>query len=562
MHRKTTLLLVAIASLGGLLYGYDIGIISAALLYLGKCMQLTEEQTGWLASAVMLGALASSVAGGGLSDLMGRKKAMLVSAFLFVASVALIIFARDFWMLFAGRTLQGLSAGMIAVVVPVYMTENAPAKIRGVASTMFQQCITLGILVAMLVGWWYAKGVDSGIAAAAGDTKQILAIQDHAWRMMFASSAYPAIAFVAVALFVSESARWLFKHGKKDAARSVLSASRSEEDADLEMREMEEVGHRIAASAATGSDSILQKRYLLPLLFAIGLLAINQATGICAVFTFPAVMLNQAGLGESDAAQAGVWMALVNFGFTIPGVLLVDKLGRKNLLKIGTAIILLALGTGIFTYWKTEAKRLDVTKTLTEQIHEDALTVAVRNIAPSDAAVTQISVRYSVDGVEQPLLLVRSDASNPALEIKGKKLEILRAKFSAAPSEKEGRLVFACLLLYLAGFAFGPGVCLWLMSSELLPTRVRSMGMGLGVLCNAGVTIATTSLFLPIVGNYGYAAMWACWFVCTLAYFLFAAFILPETKGKTLEEIEAHFAGVATDDKTDLEEDAETQLIG
>jgi hypothetical protein len=177
------------------------------------------------------------------------------------------------------------------------------------------------------------------------------------------------------------------------------------------------------------------------------------------------------------------------------------------------------------------------------------LSIPVKEIAPNSASQVQVTVQYSLNGKEQPPLLVRSDSPVPVLSIAApagaeatRELKILRAKFSAAPSEATGRTIFACLIVYIIGFAFGPGVCLWLVSAELLPTRVRSIGMGIGVLANAGVTIATTSLFLPIIGNYGYAAMWAVWFVCTLGYFLFSAFILPETKGKTLEEIEADFA--------------------
>jgi MFS family permease len=546
LHTAT---LVAIASLGGLLYGYDLGIISSALLYLDKCVKLSEAQVGMLASAIMIGALASSVIGGGLSDLLGRKKALILSSFLFVASVAIIVTSQGFWPLFFGRTLQGLSAGMIAVVVPVFMTECVPARIRGLSSTMFQLCITLGIAISMIAGALYQSGVEVAVKAAAGNADQILAAQDHAWRQMFLSSAWPAIAFMLVAFVVSESPRWLFRHGRKEKALAVLLKGRDSVQADLEMREMEELATSAHASRANGADSLLRKRYLLPLALAITLMAINQATGICAVLTFPVVMLNQAGLSEGDAAHTGVWLAVANFTTTIFGVLLVDRLGRKMLLKIGTAIILVALAAGVFTYWKVEAGRTDVTAHLTSLVRDNALRIPVRDIAAKEGAEVQVSVQYRVNGKEQAPMLVRSDSPDPVLSIvapattNGKQeLEILRAKFSEAPSETTGRTIFACLILYIIGFAFGPGVCLWLVSAELLPTRVRSIGMGIGVLANAGVTIATTSLFLPIVGNYGYAAMWAVWFVCTLGYFLFSTFILPETKGRTLEEIEADFA--------------------
>jgi len=123
----------------------------------------------------------------------------------------------------------------------------------------------------------------------------------------------------------------------------------------------------------------------------------------------------------------------------------------------------------------------------------------------------------------------------------GAKLQIKRARFGPVPDATLGYLIFACLLVYLAGFAVGPGVCLWLMSSELMPTRIRSFGMGVGVLFNALVSIGTVAVFLPTVGTFGYGAMWGVWLICTAFYFCLAAFLLPETKGKTLEEIELHF---------------------
>jgi SP family myo-inositol transporter-like MFS transporter 13 len=174
---------------------------------------------------------------------------------------------------------------MIAVVVPVFMTECVPAKIRGLSSTMFQLCITLGIAVSMLAGALYQSRVETAVKLAAGDAVRILAAQDHAWRQMFLSSAWPAVMFVLVAFVASESPRWLFRHGRKEQALAVLMKCRDQSQAELEMREMEELATSAHAAKANGSSSLFQKRYLWPLALAITLMAINQATGICAVFT-------------------------------------------------------------------------------------------------------------------------------------------------------------------------------------------------------------------------------------------------------------------------------------
>ncbi|MGE5360640.1 MAG: MFS transporter [Bacteroidales bacterium] len=542
MTRKYVLLLTAVAGLGGLLYGYDIGIIGTALLYLDRCVRLSERQVGLLASAVMLGALVSSIAGGGLSDVVGRKKAMVLSALLFAASVVMIVTARGFWPLFFGRTLQGLSAGMIAVIIPVFMSECVPARIRGTGSTVFQLCITLGILLAMAAGAFYQAGVKTAVEAVPGNAAAIVAIQDQAWRAMFRSSIWPALVFLVVAIFVTESPRWLYRRGRANDAFAVLLKSRDRAQAELELREMETMSGGVGGALAShAGGSLLQRHYVIPFLLAVTLLGINQATGIVAVFTFPVVMLHQSGLSESAASQTGVYLAVTNFLVTILGVLLVDRLGRKVLLTIGTGIIIVALAIGVLTFLRLESGRQDVSARLQAAVSGGRLDVRLRDLAPAPGDV-QVNVVYAYDGKEQVTTLRGSGDARlsitPDTAATGAALKILRAKVTPAPRERTGRIILACLLLYIVGFAFGPGVCLWLMSAELLPTRVRSVGMGVGVLVNALVSIASTSVFLPVTGNFGYAAMWGAWLACTIAYFLFAVLVLPETRGKTLEEIE------------------------
>lgn len=547
--KSYTIILVSIAALGGILYGYDLGIIGIALLYLDKCVSMSESQVGLLAAAVMIGALASSVIGGGLSDMIGRKKTLMVAAVLFTISVFMIILSHGYLPLFLGRVLQGLSAGMIGVVVPIFMTECAPAKIRGLSATTFQLCICVGYSISMASGAWYQAVAETAITGVAGEAARILAIQDHAWRMMFLTSVYPAVVFFVLALLVAESPRWLFRHGRKDKALANLLKTRNQEQAALEIAEMEELAASASVLKGSGGDSLFKRHYWMPLLLAVTLLAINQATGINSVLPFMALMLKQAGLSELLAGKSALILTTYLMFPTIFGVLLVDKLGRRRLLQIGTSLIMIALTAGVLIFWSVEAGRTDVSDKLRAAVAGSSLLVPVTELGDSTKGPVQVSVQYAFGKGADQSCLVRSDAKESILKLvpgekdAGAELRILRAKFSAAPAEKVGWMVCVCILLYLTGFCFGPGVVLWLMSAELLPTRVRSLGMGVGVLGNALVSIAFTWMFLPVVGNYGYAAMWGVWGICTLAYFLFATFGLPETRGKTLEEIEAHFAG-------------------
>jgi len=211
--------LLFIAGMGGLLYGVDVGIIAAALLYLGKTVNLSIAQTSMIVAAVLGGSMASSLVAGVLADWLGRKTMMIISGLLCVLSVLLIFGSHNFAMLFAGRLLQGASGGFIAVVVPLYLAECLSAKTRGRGSAVFQLFLTIGIAIAAAVGWYFANNADAAIKAANGSAQLILAAENHAWRGMFLSVVYPGLVFFVGSFFLSESPRWLFRKGRTEDRR-------------------------------------------------------------------------------------------------------------------------------------------------------------------------------------------------------------------------------------------------------------------------------------------------------------------------------------------------------
>ena len=230
--------LIFIAGMGGLLYGIDVGIISAALLYLGKTINLTLGQTSLIVAAVLGGSMFSSLVAGFFADWFGRKTMMTVSGLLFIASVGLIVLSQGFLSLFLGRLLQGLSGGVIAVVVPLYLAESLSAGNRGKGSGIFQLMLTVGIVIASFIGWFYTRQTESSIVAAAGNAALIRIAQDHAWRSMFLAVVYPGLVFFFGTFFLSETPRWLFKQGRVEDALSALRRSSSEQEADLQLQEM------------------------------------------------------------------------------------------------------------------------------------------------------------------------------------------------------------------------------------------------------------------------------------------------------------------------------------
>lgn len=461
-HRRHIFLLLVIAGMGGFLYGYDLGIIGAALLYLNKTISLTTSQESLVVAAVLAGGTLSSLIAGALADISGRKKLMIGSAVLFVASAGLIVTAHGFAALVSGRTLQGLSSGMIAVVVPLYLAESLPVSIRGRGTAAFQLLLTLGILTSLGVGAFYTRQAE---AAGAGATAEdLLRVHDRAWREMFLTAVYPGFVFLLGSLCAAESPRWLFRHGRRELTLTVLQRSRPDSAAQLELEEMSVAqAAELADARAAGRRSLWRRKYVVPFALACAVLGFTQLTGINSILQFMVVMLRSAGLDATTAAERSAVVTALNVVFTVAGLLLVDRIGRKALMKIGTAGAAVAL--------------------------------------------------FAAAGV----------------------------LIGTAPTPRTGDLMSGCLMGFIAFYALGPGVCVWLALSELMPTRIRSIGMGVGLLVNQGISTAIAALYLPAAQRFGLAPIFAAWGTCTVGFFLVVAIFLPETMGRTLEEIEAGF---------------------
>ncbi len=575
--------LLFVAGLGGLLYGVDVGIISGALPYLEATFKdaatgqtLTAGQLSLIVAAVLLGSVISTLFAGMFADWLGRKTMMIVSGLLFVASIPIISLAQSYDALMAGRLLQGISGGFIGVVIPLYLAECLGASNRGKGTGIFQWLLTLGIVAAAIIGYYYSNHVDQ--VARLGDAVKLYAARDAAWRSIFWVSLPPGILFVLGSFFVAESPRWLFRRGRIDAARVALLRSRSEAQAEIEMQEMAETAAGETSSGEKAKESLLRRKYVIPFLLACIILACNQATGINSIIGYNATILIQAGLSDKHAHFCNFLFTLINFLATIGAVILVDRKGRKFLLSLGTAGIIVSLVAAGLLFHQTEKSRVDIKDALQTQVAADqTLSImfdrqtATNLIAGNDfgGRSTTLVVIYSYGDFSGATAAVRSDdAAGKPIEIQrssvvpAKKLEsILKHPFSnyyggtnaplkidhafvtPVPSENNGWLTAVLLFIFVSFFAVGPGVCVWLALSELMPTRIRSNGMGIALFVNTLVSYIIAAIFLPTVGAHGYATMFFVFAGCTVIYFITAAFFLPETKGKTLEEIEEYFEG-------------------
>ena len=579
--------LLLVAGLGGLLYGVDVGIIAGALPYLAATSGLNAGQLSFVVAAVLLGSVISTLFAGTLADWMGRKLLMTLSGVLFVVSIPVIALAHGYQPLVLGRLLQGISAGLIGVVVPLYLAECLAATNRGKGTGIFQWLLTLGIVAAAVVGMFFSIRVEE--VAKLGDPARLFAFKDTAWRSIFWVSLPPGILFVIGSLLVAESPRWLFRRGKRDAAYSALLRSRTAQQADLELAEMKQAAAAERAQTSTGTnvkESLLRRKYVIPFVLACLILACNQATGVNSIIGYNANILLQSGLSDVQAHWGYVLFTIVNFLTTIGGVMLVDRKGRKFLLSVGSAGIIVSLLCTGFLFRRTEKLRVDsraaveslVTADQKLSLLYDEKTADNLLRAPTGATdkflitgPTSLIIIYSCGDFRAATKVVRSDDlaakpieitresclpankvvaffSNPFSSLEASRqapLKIDNALISPVPSVHNGWMVAITLFVFMAFFAIGPGVCVWLALSELMPTRIRSNGMSIALLINQAVSTGIAATFLPTVGKYGYSTMFFAFAACTVIYFVTAAFFLPETKGKTLEEIEAHFEGTA-----------------
>jgi sugar porter (SP) family MFS transporter len=429
------------AALGGLLYGYDLGVISGALLFIDKDITLTTNQTALVVSAVLGGGSIATLISGPLADWIGRKKMLIIAAVILIIGTLIIAISYNFSTLLTGRLVQGIGVGIITIIIPLYLTESAPKDMRGRAIAIFQLVLTFGILLAYLVNVIFAK--------------------DENWRAMFLCVLIFALIFLIGTIFIPESPIWLFSKNKHLKAKNILLKLRKANDAQIEYEELLALQKKLKPSI---EKIKWQKHYFIPLVIALGIGILNQLTGINVILQYITVILKDAGLNLNWMSLLGsVGVGFINFVTTIIAFSLIDKIGRRKLLLGGTIGIIFFLSISAF------------------------------------------------------------------------------ASFFLTFSYLKGIIILSSMIGYICSFAIGPGVIVWLAISEVLPNAIRSKGMGVALFLNSFASTVYASTFLQLVEKIDYFGLFFLSAFFTSIYLILTYYLLPETKNKTLEEIEEHF---------------------
>ncbi|MFT6834143.1 MAG: SP family galactose:H+ symporter-like MFS transporter [Francisellaceae bacterium] len=322
------LLYIAIffAAIGGMLYGYDIGIINGALLPIQKEFNLSYTQLSFLAGSVLYGGAFATLFSGYLADIFGRKKMIITSAIIFIISIFIIYMATGYTSLFIGRLVQGISVGIITIVIPLYITETVPSHIRGRATVSFQLMLTFGIVFANAASIFF---IDTGSAAN--------------WRGMFLTALIPGLVMLVGSFLLVRSPRWLSMKGDLKSSLNILLKTREKSQAHKEFQSISEsVKHH--ATSESFYKLFLKKQYLKPILIVFGIAILGQLTGINSFLQMSSIFLTQAGLHSAMGAMIGTTVATgLNFGITIISIIIADKIERKHIVSIGTLGVVIAL---------------------------------------------------------------------------------------------------------------------------------------------------------------------------------------------------------------------------
>ena len=440
--RRNVVLTAAIAGLGGLLFGYDTGVIAGALLFIKGDFDLGSFAQGLVVAAVPIGAVAGAAIAGPAADRYGRRLMILLAAAVFIVGALASAAAPGVEVLVAARIVIGVAIGLASAAAPVYISEVAPAESRGRLVSFFQLAVTIGILVAYLVGLAF-NGIEG-------------------WRWMLGLGVVPALALAFGMLRMPQSPRWLVMSGDDFAARATLAKIRVD-DPDTIDRELEEIKESLDEKPGAWSE-LLEPVVKAALVVGVGLAILQQVTGINTVIYYAPTIVEFTGVNSSAGSiLAAVGVGVINVAMTVVALRLLDRAGRRTLLMIGVSGMSLSL--------------------------------------------------FALGG----------------------------AFVGGGGSTLSSVVAIASLMVYVASFAVSLGPIFWLLNAEIYPLGVRSKAAGVGTMANWTFNFIVSLTFLLLIEALGRSgAFWLYGGIGVLTL-IFCWALVPETKGKRLEDIQAIF---------------------
>tara|TARA_R110000868_G_scaffold341245_5_gene602079 strand:+ start:225 stop:1763 length:1539 start_codon:yes stop_codon:yes gene_type:complete len=504
---KKLIRIAFVVSLGGFLFGFDAGIISGVMSYAGPEFNLSEGQMGWVVSLPSFAAMVAMLFCGRLSDIVGRKKILLAVAFFYALSALFSAYATSYEMLYIARMVGGLAFGSALVLAPMYIAEVSTAENRGKLVSIQQLNIVLGFFAAFLSNYFFNKY---------NTADSTFLTDDNVWRWMLGVELIPAILYFGALFFVPRSPRWLCLINKFDEAKITLNQIHGEKVARVEIEAIQRNINEEKNKSKLVLTDLFKKslRFILVVGFVVGIL--QQITGINAVYFYATSIFKQTGIGTDAAFSSGVLLSTVTVVFTFVAMYLIDRMGRRPLLLIGTAGIAISLLLSAYGFNEATYK-------LTPE--------AIASLEFSDANKLESYANKAYDNDVDFKNDIKLALGNQVYSKNdGAILE--------AATTMNATLVLIGILGFIACFAFSLGPVMWVLLSELYPIKYRGLAIGVIAFVNSLLS-SLVQLFFPWeLSNFGNALSFFIFGAIALVGFFVLLKILPETKGKSLEQIE------------------------
>ncbi len=508
MRTKLQIVFISlIVALGGFLFGFDAGIISGVMSYVGPEFDLTEIQAGWVVSSPSFAAMLSMLFSGRISDIIGRRKLLIIIALLYAVSAIFSAVTVSYEMLYVARMIGGFAFGAALVIAPMYIAEISTAENRGKLVSLQQLNIVFGFFAAFLSNYFFNKynTVDSNFLT-----------DENVWRWMLGIEFIPAILYFSLLFFVPKSPRWLYLNDQILKAKEVLVNIYGHEKGGIEIKSIEE------NSSADENKSRLKIQDLfnpsLRFILIVGLIVgiLQQITGINAVYFYATSIFKQTGIGTDAAFSSGVLLSTISVIFTFVAIYLIDRMGRRPLLLIGTAgisvsLLICAYGFNQATYQLNE-----------NDINQFEFLNSEKLISVADKVYTNdVDFKNEIKSILGTNVYGKNDGA------------ILEAA-----SKMNSTLILIGILGFIACFAFSLGPVMWVLLSELFPLKYRGLAIGSIAFVNSFISSVVQLIFPWELSNLGSSTTFLIYGVFALFGLIFIISKVPETKGKSLEELE------------------------
>jgi MFS family permease len=498
MNKSYTIFISFIVALGGFLLGFDSAVISGAIGGITVYFNMSDWELGFSVGCVIFGAMVGNIAAGPLSDKYGRKKILIVTAILFTVSATWSALATTYATFIIARIIGGIGIGGAILIAPIYIAEVAPSKLRGSLVSLNQLNIVLGISVAYFSNYFLKD------------------LEGESWRWMLGVEAIPAIIYLLALFTVPRSPRWLIqKLNLVEIAEKILIKIGGK---DYALSTIEEIQRGIAKKEAKGTLSqLFSSRMRTIISIAFGIAFFQQITGINAIFYYAPTIFEQAGGSTDSSFLQAIVVGLTNLVFTLIAIRLIDRLGRKPLLIIGTSVMAIALTMATFAF-------NSATYTLNKENIGKVQNPEIRNAIETLQGTTFNSQNELFNNL-QPFL---SDSN--LHEFKRNEVK----NFISI----NATLVLIAILLYVAAFAISLGPVMWTLLSEIFPGNIKGIAISVVGFFNSLVSYTVTQFFPWELTNLGPTLTFAIYAVMAILSLLFVMKFVIETKGKSLEEVE------------------------